>query len=120
LDAPIETTRKFSKECKMILKLRKPVFDRAEVVVTTSERGAIVWGGLPAVVAADEKYPRPSRLGNAGSKSCRFSLRICDRGTHDHLDPTKPPLIGFPVALRRAKAETTKAGHHSSQKPQMH
>jgi hypothetical protein len=112
VDEPIETTRKFSKICKMILKLRKPVFDSAEVVVATSERSTTFWGELSVLVPLNEKYPRPSRLRNARSKSCRFSLRICDRRTHDDLDQTKPTLIGFPVALRRAKAETM-AGHHA-------
>jgi hypothetical protein len=112
VDEPIETTRKFSKICKMILKLRKPAFDSAEVVVTTSERSAAFRGELSVIVPLNEKYPRPSRLRNARSKSCRFSLRICDRRTHDDLDQTKPTLIGFPVALRRAKAETM-AGHHA-------
>jgi hypothetical protein len=113
IDKAIETARKFSKICEMILKLRKPVFNSAEVLVTTSERGATFWPVLSVIVPPNEKYPRPSRFRNARSKSCRFSFRICDRGTHDDLDQTKPTLIGLPAALRRTKAETTEPGHHS-------
>jgi hypothetical protein len=47
--------------CTMILKLRKLVFDSAEGVVTTSERGATFWGRLAAQCVALKIYA--ARLG---------------------------------------------------------
>jgi hypothetical protein len=93
----------------MIFQLRKPLFDSEELFCAIWEFRA----GNASIDLLDEKYRRPSRLRNARSKSRRFSFCICDRGTRDHPYETEPAFIGFPVALRRAKAETTQAGHHS-------
>jgi hypothetical protein len=114
INEAIETPRKFPEMRKLIFQLHKPLFDSEELLITMREFGAgISWGGGAVIKLLDKKYPRPSRLRNAGTKSCSFGFCIFDRGTHDHPDETQSALIRFPVALCRAKVEPVEAKHYA-------
>jgi hypothetical protein len=89
------------------------VFDNEELLCAIYEFSAGSWDGLVIIDPLDEKHPQPSRLRNAGSKSCCFGFCMSDRRTHGHPDETEPAFIGFPVALGGAKAETMEAKHYA-------
>jgi hypothetical protein len=97
------------KNHEMIPQLCESTFGGDDVLLKSSELSAASRIG-PANFY-EEKYSRPSRLRNAGSKSFGFGFCICDRRMHNSPNLREPAFIGFSVALRRPKVEEAEARH---------